>query len=537
MHIAILFDMDTVKKSFGKPNLMWGRVVANHSFVQALAAIELGHRVTLFVPTRPDVDLLKESLLADFPNRISAVPFNSIPSFLKDDPIDVLHTLDPSMWRAGHIRNFMSDKPFAITGVTHSIANEHFLSWALLANANGIGEGDCLICTTPTAEKVIDSAISKLRETQPDFLAAQTAVIPLGLPLDTFRIEHAPPREKFGFLDDEFLILSLARFNPHFKLDYLPLLNLVSLLRERLRRPFRLILAGASGDGSYANLVKEFVEKFELQNWVSFILDPHDESKLALYRNADVFLTLSDNIQETFGLTVIEAMAAGLPIVASDWNGYKSLVEHGVTGFLVPTKALPANSAWEARLGFLPDGMMHLYCAQATAIDLPSTRDALLTIAEDKKLATSMGQAAFAKAEQYDWNAVVRQYLQLWQRLTDNLDMHSAAISSSAVRSSLLRVLGDFSSYPTTHLSDDDRFVTSSLGLLVLEGKRTLSAYGLLAEVMDLKILNDLLRLCTEAKCVAELSAATGSGLHADDPVIARSIMWLYKYGLVELAN
>ena len=44
------------------------------------------------------------------------------------------------------------------------------------------------------------------------------------------------------------------------------------------------------------------------------------------YAAADIFVSLSDNIQETFGLTPVEAMAAGLPVVASDWDGYRETI-------------------------------------------------------------------------------------------------------------------------------------------------------------------------------------------------------------------
>ena len=47
----------------------------------------------------------------------------------------------------------------------------------------------------------------------------------------------------------------------------------------------------------------------------------HDVGEL--WAAADVFLSLVDNIQETFGITPLEAMAAGLPVVASDWDGYR----------------------------------------------------------------------------------------------------------------------------------------------------------------------------------------------------------------------
>ena len=48
-------------------------------------------------------------------------------------------------------------------------------------------------------------------------------------------------------------------------------------------------------------------------------------------------MSLVDNPQETFGLAVAEAMAAGVPLVVSDWNGYRDLVRDGIDGFRVPT--------------------------------------------------------------------------------------------------------------------------------------------------------------------------------------------------------
>ena len=52
---------------------------------------------------------------------------------------------------------------------------------------------------------------------------------------------------------------------------------------------------------------------------------------------ADIFVSMADNHQETFGLTPVEAMACGLPVIASDWNGYRDTVRHGETGWLVPS--------------------------------------------------------------------------------------------------------------------------------------------------------------------------------------------------------
>ena len=70
------------------------------------------------------------------------------------------------------------------------------------------------------------------------------------------------------------------------------------------------------------------------------------------WAGADVFCSLSDNLQETFGLTPMEAMAAGLPVVVSDWDGYKDTVRDGVDGFRIPT--LDARRRAWARPGAAP---------------------------------------------------------------------------------------------------------------------------------------------------------------------------------------
>ena len=62
-----------------------------------------------------------------------------------------------------------------------------------------------------------------------------------------------------------------------------------------------------------------------------------EEVKRQALAAADVAVSLVDNAQETFGLAVAEAMAAGLPLVASDWSGYRDLVRDGIDGYLIPS--------------------------------------------------------------------------------------------------------------------------------------------------------------------------------------------------------
>src|SRR5690606_14648837 len=92
---------------------------------------------------------------------------------------------------------------------------------------------------------------------------------------------------------------------------------------------------------------------------------------------SDIFTSLSDNIQETFGITPLEAMAAGLPVVVTDWDGYRETVRNGVDGFAVPTLAPPPGNA--ADLAFRFEAELDNYdlyignACQATSVDIGAT--------------------------------------------------------------------------------------------------------------------------------------------------------------------
>lgn len=74
------------------------------------------------------------------------------------------------------------------------------------------------------------------------------------------------------------------------------------------------------------------------------VLDGNDPALLAQScAAADLFLSLVDNFQETFDLAAVEAMVAGLPVVVSDWDGYRYTMRDGVNGVLVPTLGSPGR--------------------------------------------------------------------------------------------------------------------------------------------------------------------------------------------------
>jgi D-inositol-3-phosphate glycosyltransferase len=94
-------------------------------------------------------------------------------------------------------------------------------------------------------------------------------------------------------------------------------------------------------------LYEEAARAYAPNTPVHFV-DGNDQELVGqLWAAGDIFLSLVDNLQETFGLTPLGAMAAGLPVVVSDWDGYRFTVRDGIEGFLAPTLGGPPGPIGE----------------------------------------------------------------------------------------------------------------------------------------------------------------------------------------------
>jgi glycosyltransferase involved in cell wall biosynthesis len=104
-----------------------------------------------------------------------------------------------------------------------------------------------------------------------------------------------------------------------------------------------------AGDGATQSDVAALVGSVELDDRVNFLGQRHDVPDLL--RRADIYALISH--WEGFPYGVIEAMSAGLPVIASDVGGVAEAVEHGVTGFVVPRA--DENAVAERIAGLLLD--------------------------------------------------------------------------------------------------------------------------------------------------------------------------------------
>lgn len=106
------------------------------------------------------------------------------------------------------------------------------------------------------------------------------------------------------------------------------LLNALALMDTR---DFELLIVG---DGNLRKMYEETVERLNLKSVVTFLGAVSDEDLPKVYREADIFVFPSVDASEAFGLVVLEAMASGLPVIASNLPGVRTLVREGETGLL-----------------------------------------------------------------------------------------------------------------------------------------------------------------------------------------------------------
>lgn len=153
--------------------------------------------------------------------------------------------------------------------------------------------------------------------------------------------DRAAARTRLGLPADEFIVLQLGRLVPRKGID--------NVVRAMAQVPGRLVVVGGESDTPDETLTPEIarLKRVALANGVAERVHFTGRRGRAALRDwylaADVFVTTP--WYEPFGITPLEAMACGTPVIGSAVGGVQYSVQHGVTGFLVPPHDPPALAA------------------------------------------------------------------------------------------------------------------------------------------------------------------------------------------------
>ncbi|MGH7447785.1 MAG: glycosyltransferase family 4 protein [Longimicrobiales bacterium] len=162
--------------------------------------------------------------------------------------------------------------------------------------------------------------------------AGRTAVVPNGIEADRFGAGQPDLlRQELDVGADDLLIGAVGNVRPSKSYDVL--LRSAALLRARAV-PFRMAIVG-QGDGPLLNDLRRLHAELGLGDTVAFT--GFREDIPAVMRSLDIYV--SSSTVEGFSLTTVEAMAAGVPVVATRSGGPEDIIRNGETGVLVPARS------------------------------------------------------------------------------------------------------------------------------------------------------------------------------------------------------
>ncbi len=246
-----------------------------------------------------------------------------------------------------------------------------YLSWKFkgIASKLFLGQADAVVALT-----------EHMREKIKEICHRDASVIPNGIELKRF--ERLPRRSTVkSAASDEKTLLFVGRLDPIKGVAYL-----IEAMNTIVKRnpQVRLLLVG---DGKERRSLETLVEELRLVEYVSFVGKVPNE-KVPEYMAATDVLVLP-SLSEGFPVVLLEAMACGLPIVATNVGGIPEIVRDGENGFLVE----PESSKEIA--------------------------EKVLKLLENDELRRRISQNNFEQAKNYSWEAVVDKLEKVYMKVID----------------------------------------------------------------------------------------------------------------------
>ena len=163
----------------------------------------------------------------------------------------------------------------------------------------------------------------------------------------------AAARTRLGLGAEDVVILVLGRLSSFDKMDLGAILAMFARLARTGGQRLCFILAGEDSDNTAKRLLRA-ASHVELTDRLRIYTNFGSDLREDLYAASDIFLSLADHVQETFGLTILEAMAHGRPVVATACAGTRNLLADGANGLIVPADDAGALAAVLTRLAHEP---------------------------------------------------------------------------------------------------------------------------------------------------------------------------------------
>jgi phosphatidylinositol alpha-mannosyltransferase len=335
---------------------------------------ELGHDVRIITapwgddPPAKDVIQIGRALAVPFNGSIGRVTLSVrlewlISRMLERERFDIIHHHEPFVPFLSF--QILDSARCPNVGTFHAFGGFSFSYWAgRIALDRYMGKLDERIAVSSAARHFVST-----------YFPGEYRIIPNGVDVDFYA--NAKPFPEFQ--DGKVNLFFVGRVEPRKGAMYL--LRAYARIKERHPNT-RLIIAGR---GPEIGDLRRFAHDRRVED-VFFAGRVSDEDKARFYKTADIFVAPSTG-QESFGIVLLEAMAAGRAVVASDIHGYKRVVQRNVSGLLVEPK------------------------------DSEALADAIERLIVDPALRRSLGDAGASRAVDFDWRHVTEELVSVYEEV------------------------------------------------------------------------------------------------------------------------
>ena len=440
---------------------------------------------------------------------------------------------------------------WSLCGITHTTSSARAMDSIASWLTAPLQPWDAIICTSSAVKKnvelILDSELARLKERLgvTRYTLPELPIIPIGVNSQHFEFsaeDRAAAREALALERDTIAVLYVGRLSFHAKAHPLAMYQSLEKAAKVTKKNVVLIECGWFAN-DYAKKAFEEASTLACPSVNVIRLDGRSrENRCMAWAASDIFCSLADNIQETFGITPVEAMAAGLPCVVADWDGYRDTISSDV-GFRAPTSMPVAGLGQDlANRHALGRDNYDFYCGHTclfVGVDVEAVTESFVKLIENKSLREEMGFAGRVRASRlYDWAHIIPQYEALWDRLASIRE--SAGLLPVQPTPVRLDPYHAFSHYATEVIGPESRFeltddsIDSARARLKKLLKLEMIKFGD-GVLPSSEILDEVL---TEIAQVPHIEGDLFNGREKQRQLLMiRSIGFLHKLGLVRLIN
>jgi glycosyltransferase involved in cell wall biosynthesis len=448
---------------------------------------------------------------------------------------------------------------WSLCGITHTTSSAGAMDALAELITAPVQTWDAVICTSTAVkdnvQRLLQAQVNYLQERLgvSKLVLPMLPVIPLGIHTQDFVYTDAQKvkaRQTLGADANTVVVLFMGRLSFHAKAHPLAMYQALQKAAAQVAskgQKIMLVECGWHANDFIQNAYQEAAQLACPAVQVKTLDGRLAEHRQTAWAGADVFCSLSDNIQETFGIVPIEAMAAGLPVVVSDWDGYKDTVRHGTDGFRIATCMPDAGLGGDLALRHaLQVDTCDMYCGHTcslVSVDIEATAQAFAQLCQSAELRQRMGQAGRERAQSvYDWSTIIAQYEALWQEQTQHrlaAQSNIAASKPSQAWPARLDPFLGFAAYPssilklTTQLALTDAMASQAIARVLQYKALAMVNFAKLVLPSDAEI-SAVLQLAESGPCSAQALTQTAS--LDRQAFVFRSLVWLLKLGVLRLA-